>query len=114
MCVQLRAATLGGSRYEKCRLSFSFPFQGHLQPGGGGATVEAIIGPDGAQAFQEVCLVRSRACMWLFYQLLSRERAIVAVCSCMSCHQWSICAHLACTLSVDSVQSWLVFNLSRL
>lgn len=27
---------------------------GHLQPGGGGSTVEAIIGPDGAQAFQEV------------------------------------------------------------
>ncbi|DBA96971.1 TPA: hypothetical protein ACH3X1_001295 [Trebouxia sp. C0004] len=27
---------------------------GHLQPGGGGTTVEAVIGPDGAQAFQEV------------------------------------------------------------
>ena len=46
---------------EKCRLSFSFSFQGHLQPGGGGSTVEAIIGPDGAQAFQEVCPVFSEA-----------------------------------------------------
>ena len=28
--------------------------QGHLNPGLGGRTVDAIIGPDGAAAFQEV------------------------------------------------------------
>ena len=77
--------------------------------------MEAIIGPDGAQAFQEVCPVRSRPCMWLlFNQLSSREQAIAAVCSCMSCHQKSICADVACTLSVGLVQSWPVLNLSRL
>ena len=77
--------------------------------------MEAIIGPDGAQAFQEVCPVRSCACMWLlFNQLSSREHSMAAVCACMSCNQWSICADVACTLSVGLVQSWPVLNLSRL